>query len=67
MPAYELLVDGERKHLARDDEDARRWLAEYRKEHAETDPGAVHVQVLERGRLAWLTGGKLVPRERFLV
>jgi phenylpyruvate tautomerase PptA (4-oxalocrotonate tautomerase family) len=66
MPAYELLVDGERKHRARDDADARRWIAEYREEHAETDPDAVHVQVLEVGRLTWLTGGKLVPREHFL-
>jgi hypothetical protein len=26
----------------------------------------VHLQILERGALAWLTGGKLVDRERFL-
>jgi hypothetical protein len=66
MPRYELLVDGERKHRARDEEDARRWIASYREEHADTDPQAVHIQVLELGRLAWLTGGKLVPREKFL-
>jgi hypothetical protein len=26
----------------------------------------VHLQILERGALAWLVGGKLVDRERFL-
>jgi hypothetical protein len=37
----------------------------YRAEHDEDDPAAAHVQVLERGALAWLTGGTLVDRERF--
>ena len=32
----------------------------------EDDPDAAHVQVLERNFLSWLTGGKLIDRERFL-
>ena len=38
----------------------RRWLAEYREEHAEDDPDATHVQVRQLSALSWLTGGKLV-------
>jgi hypothetical protein len=62
---YSLLVDGER--VARlDSEDAvRSWIAKYRDEHAEDDPDAVHVQVVQQGSLGWLTGGKLLDRERF--
>jgi hypothetical protein len=63
---FEILVDGERKHVAQDEEDVRSWLERYRAEHRETDPDAVHVQLLERGALSFLVGGKLVPRERFL-
>jgi hypothetical protein len=44
----------------------RTWLATYREKHAEDDPAAAHVQIVERGAFAWLTGGKLVDRERFL-
>jgi hypothetical protein len=50
-----------------DDEDAARdWIREYRFEHIETDRDATHVQVRKLSRLAWLTGGTLVPREQFL-
>ena len=45
----------------------RAWLAKDREDHQEDDPDAVHVQVLERNHfLSWLTGGKLIDRERFL-
>jgi hypothetical protein len=44
----------------------REWLARYREEHEQDDPEAVHVQILRRGTLGWLTGGRLVPREEFL-
>jgi hypothetical protein len=43
----------------------RSWLRTYREEHAEDDPDATHVQVRLLSRRAWLTGGKLVPREQF--
>ena len=66
MPSYEVLVDGERQKRLGSAEEVRAFLCEYCAEHRETDPAAAHVQVLELGRLAWLTGGKLVPRERFL-
>jgi hypothetical protein len=65
MPDYALLVDGERIAHVKTESDVREWIAKYREDHSEDDPGAAHVQVLERGTLAWLTGGKLVPRERF--
>jgi len=42
------------------------WIAKYRADHAEDDPAAAHLQILERGPLGWLTGGKLVDREQFL-
>jgi hypothetical protein len=44
----------------------RAWIARYREQHAEDDPAAAHLLVLERGALSWLTGGKLVDREQFL-
>ena len=66
MTDYALLVDGERVARADSEDDVRAWLVNYRDEHAEDDPAAAHVQVLERGALAWLTGGKLVDRKRFL-
>ena len=48
-------------------EDAvRAWLRDYRSEHAETDPDAAHVQVRGLSGMSWLTGGTLLPRERFL-
>jgi hypothetical protein len=65
MPKYALLVDGERVTTVDDADDVRRWLEKYREEHTEDDPSAAHVQVIERGRLWWLTGGKLVDRLSF--
>ena len=66
MPKYDLLVDGERQARVESEAQVRAWLARYREEHTEDDPAAAHVQILERGPLAWLTGGRLEPRERFL-
>jgi hypothetical protein len=63
---YELLVDGKGRGRAASDEEVRTWLRAYREEHAEDDPDAAHVQVRRLTRLAWLTGGALVPREEFL-
>jgi hypothetical protein len=63
---YELLVDGERRVRVETDETARIWLRAYRAEHAEDDPDAAHVQIRRLTRLAWLTGGALVPREQLL-
>lgn len=65
MANYALLVDGERVARADSEDDVRAWLVQYRADHQEDDPAAAHVQILERGSLAWLTGGKLVDRERF--
>jgi hypothetical protein len=66
MPKYALLVDGERAASVDSEMAVRAWLAEYREEHTEDDPSAAHVQIIERGALAWVTGGKLVDRLRFL-
>ena len=66
MADYALLVDGERVARANSEEDLRAWLAKYRAEHAEDDPSATHVQIIQRGALWWITGGKLVDRLRFL-
>jgi hypothetical protein len=66
MANYALLVDGERVARADSEDDVRAWLVQYRADHQEDDPAAAHVQILERGSLAWLTGGKLIDRERFL-
>ena len=66
MTGYALLVDGERVARADSEDDVRAWLVNYRDEHVEDDPAAAHVQILERGALAWITGGKLVDRKRFL-
>jgi len=63
---YAILLDGERVARVRSDDAVRTWIAKYREDHAEDDPAAAHVQILERGPLAWLVGGKLVDRERFL-
>lgn len=63
---YELLVDGHREVRVDDEDAARDWIREYRFEHIETDRDATHVQVRKLSRLAWLTGGTLVPREQFL-
>jgi hypothetical protein len=66
MPKYAVLVDGERVTTVDAANAVRSWLETYREEHAEDDPSAAHVQVIERGRLWWVTGGKLVDRLRFL-
>jgi hypothetical protein len=66
MADYALLVDGERVARVNSEDDVRAWLAEYREQHTEDDPSAAHVQIIERGPLAWITGGKLVDRLRFL-
>jgi hypothetical protein len=63
--SYAILLDGERVAQLSSDEAVRAWIARYREDHAEDDPSAVHLQILERGPLAWLVGGKLVDRERF--
>jgi hypothetical protein len=63
---YELLVDGRARWKATDEDDLRSWLEEYRQEHADDDPAAVHVQVRRLSRLSWLTGGTIVDRGRFL-
>jgi hypothetical protein len=64
---YELLVDGKGRWRAKDEDDLRQWLAEYREEHRPDDPDAAHVQVRRLGTLAWLTGGKIVDRDQFLL
>jgi hypothetical protein len=63
---YAILLDGERVARASSDDAVRAWIEKYREDHAEDDPAAAHVQILERGPLAWLVGGRLVDRERFL-
>jgi len=66
MADFALLVDGERVERVNSEHEVRVWLADYREEHAEDDPAAAHVQIIERGAFAWLTGGKLVAQKRFL-
>ena len=66
MAKYELLVDGQKKVRVASADEVKRWLVAYRAEHAEDDPDAVHVQVLELTARAWLTGGRLLDREQFL-
>lgn len=66
MTDYAILLDGERVANIDSDSAVRAWIAKYREDHAGDDPAAAHVQILERGSFAWLTGGKLVDRERFL-
>jgi hypothetical protein len=66
MASYALLVDGERVERVNTEDEVRAWLVTYREQHAEDDPSAAHVQILERGAFAWLTGGKLVDRLKFL-
>jgi hypothetical protein len=63
---FELLVDGRSRWRAGSEDDVRAWLRDYRGEHAEDDPDAAHVQVRVLSRWSWLTGGKLVDRDRFL-
>jgi hypothetical protein len=66
MAKYDLLVDGDRRAKAGSEVEVRSWLAQYRVEHEETDPDAVHVQVIRRSTWSFVTGGTLVPREEFL-
>jgi hypothetical protein len=66
MTDYAILLDGERVASIDSDSAVRDWIAKYREDHADDDPAAAHVQILERGTFAWLTGGKLIDRERFL-
>ena len=66
MTNYAILVDGERVARVESEQDVRSWLLRYRADHVEDDPAAAHVQILERGTLAWLRGGKLVDRDAFL-
>jgi hypothetical protein len=63
---YELIVDGESRARVASDDEVSAWIRAYRAEHAEDDPDAAHVLVRRLSRWAWLTGGALVPRERFL-
>jgi hypothetical protein len=63
---YEILIDGERAAKVASPEAVRSWMETYRDQHEEDDPGGAHVQILARGRLSWMTGGKLVDRENFL-
>jgi hypothetical protein len=66
MANYAILLDGERVATVDSDAAVRAWIAKYREDHMEDDPAAAHLQILERGALAWLVGGKLIDRERFL-
>ncbi len=66
MVGYAILIDGARVARVNTEDDLRTWIATYQKDHSEDDPAAVHIQILERGTFAWLTGGKLVPREDFI-
>jgi hypothetical protein len=61
---YELLVDGQRRAKAADEDEVRTWLERYRAEHEEDDPDATHVQVLKNGP-GIFRSVELVPREDF--
>jgi hypothetical protein len=63
---YDILVDGEQAARLGSPEEVHAWVAKYRGDHAEDDPSAAHLQILERGTLGWLFGGKLVDTKRFL-
>jgi hypothetical protein len=64
--SYAILVDGNRVARVRSDDAVRAWISRYREEHADDDPVAAHVQILQQGALWFITGGKLIDRERFL-
>jgi hypothetical protein len=66
MADYAVLVDGDRVAKLASHDDVRSWLEKYRAEHVDDDPSGAHVQIIERGPLSWLTGGKLVDRLQFL-
>jgi hypothetical protein len=63
---FELLIDGRKRWRASSEDDVRRWIAEYRAEHAEDDPDATHVQVMRLSPFSWLTGGSIDDPQRFL-
>jgi hypothetical protein len=63
---YDLLIDGQKRWRAASEDDLRAWLHDYRVEHAQDDPDAMHVQVRRLSPWAWLTGGTLVDRDEFL-
>jgi hypothetical protein len=63
--SYAILVDGDRVVRVKSDDAVRTWLAEYREEHAEDDPAAAHVQILQQGTFWFISGGELIDRERF--
>jgi hypothetical protein len=62
---YDLLIDGRSRWRARSEDDVRTWLAEYCEEHHADDPDATHVQIRRLSSWSWLTGGRLVDRDRF--
>jgi hypothetical protein len=62
---YDLLIDGQRRWRAASEDEVRRWLGDYREEHADDDPDATHVQVMQLSRFSWLTGGTVVGADRF--
>lgn len=66
MARYEILVDGKHRDRARSDDEMRAWLRGYCEKHGEDDPDAAHVQIRQTSLVSWVTGGKLVPREKFL-
>jgi hypothetical protein len=66
MAKYELLVDGQRRDCAGSADEVRRWLTEYREAHAEDDPDATHVQVMQLSPWSWLAGGKMIDRATFM-
>jgi hypothetical protein len=63
---FELLIDGRSRWRAASEDDLRMWLREYREEHAEDDPDALHVQIRKLSGWAWLTGGRLVDRDEYV-
>jgi cell wall-associated NlpC family hydrolase len=67
LARYELLIDGRRRWKAASEDDVRRWLAEYRDEHAADDPDATHVQVRRLSAFSWVTGGRLLDRMSFML
>jgi len=63
---FELLIDGQSRWRAASEDDLRAWLREYREEHADDDPDAVHVQIRRLSGWACLTGGRLVDRDEYV-
>jgi hypothetical protein len=61
VPKYDVMVDGQREARVKSEDDVRAWIGRYREEHAQDDPDATHVQVIQ----VRLMGGTMIPRERF--